>query len=389
MDRALQTRLASEIFRHMAAGTTDLVPEEMQQPVRLYFDPLHAARERAALFRCLPLVAAHGSELPEPGDFVTCDLAGTPVLIVRQDDRTVGAFTNVCRHRGTPVESEPRGNRRAFVCPFHAWSYERDGRLRGISYPEGFRGVDRSQYGLIALATEERHGFVWVVPAPGAAIDVAAHLGADLDRELSGWTLDRSVCERSARLENATNWKLVMDGFLEDYHLAVLHKKTVGPYFTRNLHRFESFGRHGRLVPVRANISEVRDRPPGEVDLLHRVIIIYVLFPSAVLLWQNDHFEFWTVFPDARDLGRCRITVRLLAPSADVVESERALWDKNWKILLDTVEQEDWVAARGIQAGLETGGQTHFVFGRNEVALQHFHRQLAAAVTKGEGLPCT
>ncbi len=379
MDRALQTRLASEILRHLAAGTTDLAPEEMPQPIRLYYDPENAAAERAALFRTLPLVAAHGSELPAPGDFVTGDLGGTPVLLVRQEDGTVRAFTNVCRHRGTPVEAEARGNRRVFVCPFHAWSYERDGRLRGISYPEGFTGVDRAQYGLSRLAAEERHGFVWVVPTPGTAIDVGAWLGVDLDRELSQWALARCVCERATHFANATNWKLVMDGFLEDYHLAVLHKQTVGPYFARNLHRFDAFGRHGRLVPVRANIAQVRDLPPEQVDLLHRVIVIYVLFPNALLIWQNDHFEFWTVFPDPKDVGRCRVTARLLAPSAEVVESERALWDRNWKILMDTVEREDWAAARGIQAGLERGGQTHFLFGRNEIALQHFHRQLAAA----------
>lgn len=380
MDQALRTRLVGEILQHLAAHTTDLTPAEMRQPASAYFDPDYAARERNALFRSVPLLFAHGSELASAGDFVTGELVGTPVLAVRQDDGSVKAFSNVCRHRGACLEGEPRGNRRAFTCPFHAWSYGRDGRLATIRFPEGFCNTDKAERGLIALPAEERHGFVWVVPTPGGEIDVAAHLGPELDAEFTGWKLDEAPCERTANFTGSTNWKLVVDGFLEDYHLPVLHRQTIGAYFTPNLHRFDAYGRHGRLVPVRANIDKVKHLPAAQIDLLSHAIVLYVIFPNAILVWQNDHFEVWTVLPDAKDPARCSMTARLLAPNQESLVRDKPLWDKNWKILLDTVEQEDWHTARGIQAGLAGSGQSDFIFGRNEPALQHFHRMLAATV---------
>ena len=379
MDPKLNTALVREILRHLEAKTTDLAPEVMLQPVSLYRDPEHAAKEREILFRSLPLVIAHSSELARAGDFVTADVAGVPVLLVRQAGGSVKAFVNVCRHRGARLECEGRGNRRGFNCSFHGWSYDLDGRLGAINFPEGFTGIDPAERGLMELPAEERHGFVWVVADGRRKIDVAGFLGAELDRELADWNLERAVAERSAEFESETNWKLVMDGFLEDYHLPILHRKTVGPYFKRNLHLFHGYERHGRFIAPHTNIVEAETRAPEEVDLRQHALVIYVLVPNSVLIWQIDHFEFWTVRPDAKAVDRCRTSVRYLIPSADLVERERARWDKNWKIIMDTVKQEDWPNAAGIQAGLET--QETFVFGRNEPALQHFHRSLARALS--------
>ncbi|MBX9946342.1 MAG: Rieske 2Fe-2S domain-containing protein [Reyranella sp.] len=379
MNRTMQTEIAAKLFTHMAAKSTDLAPEEMYQPTEAYIDPAQAAREREALFRKLPLIVCHASELPQPHDFVTADLVGVPVLIVRQPDGSIRAFTNVCRHRGSRLVTAERGNARLFVCPFHAWTYEGNGALRNIAYPDGFCGVDRQERGLIALPVEQRHGLVWVVPTPGAAIDVAAHLGAAFDAELAGWKIDNAAYERSQSFELPINWKLVMDGFMEDYHLTVLHKSTIGPYMLPNIHEYSAFRSHSRLVAARASMNKLAGQDPKSVDLLPSAIFIYSVFPGTILVWQADHFELWTILPHATDPRRATATARLLAPTADTVEAERALWDKNWKILMDTVQEEDWAAARDIQESIGGGGQSHFVFGRNEPALQHFHREVARA----------
>jgi phenylpropionate dioxygenase-like ring-hydroxylating dioxygenase large terminal subunit len=375
MDRSLNAALVREVFRHLEAKTTDLASDVMLQPVSLYRDAEHAAKERELLFRSLPLAVAHASELARPGDFRTVDAAGVPILVVRQADGSAKAFVNVCRHRGARLECEAHGNRRGFDCSFHGWSYELDGRLGAINFPQGFPGVDPSERSLLELPAEERHGLVWVVPNARGRIDVAAFLGAELDCELADWNLDRAVVERFAEFETRSNWKLVMDGFLEDYHLPILHRRTVGPYFKRNLHLFRGYQHHGRLVAVRAKIGEAQKLPAEEVDLRRHALVIYVLVPNSVLIWQIDHFQLWTIYPHPKEVDRCRTSVRFLIPSAEQVERERELWEKNWKIIADTVNEEDWPNSEGIQAGLET--QETFVFGRNEPALQHFHRSLA------------
>lgn len=377
MDRALQTAVATRLVQHYRAGTQDLAPTEMAQPIGHYRDPAYTERERERLLRVMPVVAAHASELPEPGDFVTDTIVGTPVLVVRQPDRSVKAFVNICRHRGTQLEWEASGNRRLFSCAYHAWSYERDGALRTIPLQQdGFPCTDRGEFGLIELPAEERHGIVWVVLTPGAGIDVAAHLGAELDAELGSWGLEHAVQERIDRFDNDFNWKFTIDGFLEGYHLRYLHAKTIGAYFvTPDLALFDQWGVHTRMTLTRKAFEAVADRAPEEIELRTVSIPVYVLFPATVLVWQNDHWELWTSFPDPTDHTRSIARARLMAPTPDSVESERALWDKNWRILMDTVEQEDWRAAAYTQRGL-AAAPAELVFGRNEPCLQHFHRTI-------------
>ncbi len=378
MDRALQTAVASRLSRHYQAGTQDLAPAEMTQPTAHYRDPVYTERERDRLLRVMPLVVAHGSELPDPGDFITDTIMGTPVVVVRQSDHSVKAFVNLCRHRGTQLEWDPKGNRRLFRCAYHAWTYERDGALRTIPLQQqGFPCTERGELGLIELPTEERHGIVWVVLTPGASIDVAGHLGAELDAELASWGLHNAVQERIERFDNDFNWKFTIDGFLEGYHLRYLHAKTIGAYFvTPDLALFDQWGVHTRMTLTRKSFEVVADREPDQIDLRTVSIPVYVLFPATVLVWQNDHWELWTSFPHPTDHTRSIARARLMAPSRDCLEAERALWDKNWRILMDTVEQEDWRAASYIQRGL-AAAPAELLFGRNEPCLQHFHRTIA------------
>ncbi len=322
MDRTLQTEILRKLFSHLAAGTTDLAPEEMYQPVSVYTDTQHAARERDTLVKHMPLVACLSTELPKANDFVTVDLVGTPALIVRQTYGCLKAFANVCRHRGSKVETAACGNRKLFVCPFHAWSYDGEGSLRNMPFPQGFSGMDRAARGLTALPVEERHGMIWVVPTPGAKLDVATHLGKSLDAELTSWGLGGYVFERQQKFDVPVNWKLLVDGFLEDYHLPILHKATIGPYFQPNLHTFRSHGVNGCMVAARANITKLTQKTPDAVDLSLCSAIVSSLFPASVLVWQNDHFELWTFLPDRHDPLRSHVTAWLMAPSAETAREQ-------------------------------------------------------------------
>jgi phenylpropionate dioxygenase-like ring-hydroxylating dioxygenase large terminal subunit len=347
---------------------------EYRNPVRVYADAAHLAAEQAVL-RNAPLVVAHESEVANPGDFATNSLSATPVLVVRQADGSVKAFVNLCRHRGSQVVMEPSGCERRFTCPYHAWSYKLDGSLGAIPNDDGFPSLDRSAMGLIPLACEVRHGLVWVMTDPAASIDVATFLGADLDDELSSWGLDGYRVERATTIGEDANWKLIVDGFLETYHLRFLHSATVGPYIWSNLGPFRAFGPHGRMAFVRSRYDASAD--DASQQFLRNVGAVYQIFPNTVLVWQSTHFERWTIFPHPTDPARSVTYVSLLAPAGQ--QDDGGMWDKNWKILLSTVQDEDWPVARATQAGFAAGAVREFVFGRNEPALQHFHQSLAAA----------
>lgn len=380
MDRNVQRGLAERLVSHFRAGTQDLAESELLLPTDRYRDPAWTAAERE-MIRRLPVVAAHGSELPEPGDFVTDELLGTPVLLVRQSDGGVKGFVNVCRHRATQVEWERCGNRRLFSCPYHAWTYERNGELRNVPVGStGFAGVDTADYGLIELPTEERHGMVWVVLTPGADIDVAAHLGAALDADLAAWDLSGVVQERVERFDNPFNWKYTIDGFLEGYHVRFLHARSIGRYFVSDVNIFDQWGPHCRTMPPRTSFGAVAEGPVEDIPLPEVTFPIYILFPATVLVWQHDHWELWTSLPDAVDATRSVTRVRLLVSTGAAAVQDQALWDKNWKILMDTIAAEDWRAAELAQRAL-TSAPPHLVFGRNEPALQHFHRAIEERCT--------
>lgn len=390
MDTATQATLAGRLFAHLDRGTTDYAAAEMHLPTRVYFDADHGARERAAVFATHPLVAAHSSELAAPGDFVTTDLAGTPVLIVRQADGGVQAFINVCRHRGARVVCVERGNERVFSCRYHGWAYNRDGSLRSIPYDDGFCNLDRADYPLVRLPAGERHGLVWVVPSPcsggDADLDLAAFLGAELDAELAGYRVESFVLHRTETYTQPINWKLIADGFLDAYHLKFLHPKTVSPLFHTNVHLWDSFEPHARLITPRKSIDGVRQRPPEEIDLLRHVIVGYHLMPNTILVVEPAHYEAWTIMPDASDPAISHTTIRFLIPTKPQTDADAALWEKNWTILMGAVQNEDWWAAGTIQASLRPTGVTELVLGRNESSVQHLHRYLAAVIA-GETAP--
>src|SRR5206468_10095005 len=156
MQRELQHQLVRRVLAHLEHRTTDHDGHATAQPVSAYVDPARYERERVPLFRRLPLLVGHASQLAEPGDFLTHDASGVPLLIVRDNIGTVRAFLNVCRHRGTRVEAAACGAKKAFVCPYHAWSYGRDGALLSMPHSIGFAGIERD--GLVEVPCAELAG---------------------------------------------------------------------------------------------------------------------------------------------------------------------------------------------------------------------------------------
>ena len=296
------------------------------------------------------------------------------------------AMLNICTHRGTRLCAHGEGSRRAFVCPYHAWTFKTDGSLRGIPRPEAFPNIDKDQFGLQQLPCEERHGFIWVVASPGASIDIAAYLGA-LDAELDSYKPSEQVLEREAFMQEDINWKFVLDGFLEVYHFPALHAKSIAPYFHGNHSPFHAFGPHGRMVGVRASFDKLRGQPKAHLEtmeLIKHFAVNYMIFPNTVLVWQGDHFECWTSFPAERP-DKCMAHVQLVTTKDQAKPEMKDKWSRNWKILIDTVVNEDWAVSKGIQNSIHAVPANRIVFGRNEPGLQHFHGQLAQTI--GEAPP--
>lgn len=366
-------RLTRKLFRHIEGGTTDMMAGLTTFDASQYIDPEVAKLEKARVFAACPIAVAHASQLPQPGDFLTLSMNDHDVLLTRKADGAVGAFVNACRHRGATVVDAPCGSRKSFTCPYHGWTYGNDGALRGIGFPETYGEIDRARNGLTALPVEERHGFVWVIEQPGAAIDVAAFLGAEIDALMGESGLADYACATNEVLELPQNWKIMADGLLDGYHVKFLHGATIGPHMHHNIMAIDVFGRHVFQATPRRRISEIAGREPGSEPLNRYCIFSLVLAPNTQLVIHPHHTEFWTIYQDRAQPTKCRAHLRFLTPTPVKTEQARRILDKNHEILLNAVINEDIPAGNGVQRSAGMSAVTTLQLGRNEVLNQMFH----------------
>ena len=380
MQHATQVALTRRVIDFVDHSTTELAPALFLNPVATYTCPQQAAREAERFFRNAPLFFGLSCELPNPGDFRADDLSGVPVLVVRGKDRALNAFLNVCRHRGAKVASGRGSGKRLFVCPYHAWTYDLDGRLTRIAPAEGFPDVSCEERSLVPIPVAEKHGLIFVQASPGPAIDVDSLLGDDLAAEFAAYGFDSYGHYQTQTLAKDMNWKLVIDTFLETWHVATLHKETVGPIFQPNVNVYDAFGRNGRLIIPRRSLMDSKGRPENTWDLLTHSAIVYTLFPNALLVWQGDHLETWRSFPVNGATDRCIAEAALFTPKPADTDKARRYWDRNMDLLMRTVDAEDFPVCLDIQRGFAANAQTHITFGRNEPALGHYHGCIQQAV---------
>lgn len=170
------------------------------------------------------LLLGRESEMPEPGDWQREDVGPESILMVRQDDKSIKAFYNVCQHRGNRLVSEEKGNVSRFVCKYHSWAFMRNGVLNFAPDAEDFpEGNPCGKVTLAELPCESFAGFIWVNMDPSPEVGLREYLGPIWD----DW--QRYEVEKWKRYVALTtvlpcNWKVVLDNFNESYHVPTVHK---------------------------------------------------------------------------------------------------------------------------------------------------------------------
>jgi phenylpropionate dioxygenase-like ring-hydroxylating dioxygenase large terminal subunit len=354
--------VVQRILDHIDNQTTDLSETTWREPVEHYRSPERFAVERALVLRRVPTPFCPSAALPETGSFVARDAAGVPLFAVRGSDGRVRAFRNVCRHRGTQLV-DGAGCEKAFVCRYHGWTYGLDGALRHVPHEHGFPGLEKSRRGLVPVDAAEQRGVVFVTQdGAGARLDELPPL-IPSERRLFG-TFEREL---------PVNWKIVVEGFLEGYHIRTTHRETFYPVQFDNLNVVETFGRNSRVTfPYRA-INKLRTIPPAERTVDGKLTYVYHLFPNAILATFPAFMALVVLEPLAIDRTKI-ITYTLTA----AVETESAA--KRPSEFVDAGAVEDNAMACAVQRGLATGANEFLEFGRFEGAIGHFHRNLHAAL---------
>jgi len=371
MERETEVGLIEELLGLREAKSHYLDDEIEFNSVDQYQSEAIFQRERDQMFARLPAVAAHVSELPNPGDFVKREIAGRSILVTRDTQGEVHAFLNICRHRGTQLVDDESGCKHRFTCPYHAWSYANTGELVSVPHMDtGFPDLDKARYSLKSLQCEERFGFIWVIATPDVSFDFDAYY-APIAAEAEGLDLaNMAIADEEKKVHNS-NWKILVEGGIESYHFKVAHRKTIGPYFEDNLSSYQMLGDHMRSVLMRSSMHVLRDQPTDQWRLRDHANIIYTFFPTTQLLVQKDHVVWINSRPVSA--GQTELRLATLAPKSRL--AEEAYWQKNHQITSTTLN-EDFVIGESIQNGFASGANDVITFGRFEGALPEFNRTI-------------
>lgn len=375
MSKSQLIEMAKEGLAHAIAGTIEQAQGVVKVPAQNYYDTQRWQIEMDRVFGRLPLMIATSIEIPNPGDYKALDAGDVPVLITRDMEGEIHAFVNSCAHRGAQIMDAGCGSAKRFTCPYHAWSFNHSGELTHIYAPKDFGEINKDSYGLVPLKVLERSGLIWVITNPKTQLDIEKFLSG-YDELLAHFDFGNWYFVDSRRVEGP-NWKIAYDGYLDFYHLPILHRDTFGGD-TSNKALYYDWGPHQHVKSpqtTEANLSELKEKDWPTSFLLSGV---WTIFPHVSIASFGEG-ENWGVlisqlFPGDSPGESYTIQNYLLqkAPTKEEKEAAHAQFD----FLKFVVEQEDYATGLKQQTSLRTGARDHVLFGRNEEGGQNFHRWL-------------
>ncbi len=368
----------------MATHLRSITPESdpldaMSLPGWLYHDSEFFEAEKRAFLRAAPQVVCHESEIAEPGEWRSMEYLGESVIVIRGDDGALRAFANVCRHRGSRLVDGNGGCARVLTCPYHAWSYARDGRLVGVPHRSEYPGLRTEELGLVPVALELWHGFAFVTLEAGAP-SVAEMMAPYADEVALYRFEDLRVIGRVTIRPRSLNWKTIADNYSDGLHIPVGHPG-LSRLFGRN-YRIEANAHADRmegdlLDTPSANLAErayqallpaVDHLPPSH----QRKWLYYKLFPNVAFDIYPDQVDFMQFLPVS---GTETVIREISYAIPDDRREMRAARHLNWRINRQ-VNAEDTELITRVQLGMQSPSYKAGPLGTSEVCLRSFSKRL-------------
>lgn len=346
-------------------------------PSARYVDPDFNRLELDKLWKKTWIYACHSDELPEKGSYLLWKRLGSPILIIRGKDDKVRAFYNTCRHRGGPLVRDDKGRKNLFTCGYHGWSYDHEGNLVGLRDPRDFPDLDKSCLGLIPLRCEN-FGNWHFINADMEAEPLLDYLGP-VAEEMADFQPHTLKLVYRADYEIKCNVKVLLDAFLETYHLKSIHQQTVDRFLDHMGTFIELFPKgHSRMVTPNRR-PEWKD--PGaaglpEIETVSEIArennASYNIYPNIVCPPSPTGLPFVVFWP--KTLNTMTLECLWFSPPW----GEGALPDI-WKTRLANFErilEEDTQFAPQIQESVESDGFKGIALSYQERRIYHWHEEL-------------
>ena len=353
-------------------------------PAWLYTDPEFFGVELKRVIRPSWQIVCHESDIAEAGAYHTLDYLGESVIAVRGGDGAIRAFANVCRHRAMRLVEGPMGCARKLTCPYHAWTYELDGRLTGVPSKSDYPALKLADNGLARFEVEIWHGFVFVRLQPGPFPSVA-NMMAPYEAEISPYRFEdmRALAPVRERTR-AVNWKQVGDNYSDNLHIPVAHggltrlfgksyRIEAQPWVDRMSGELDD-GTGGNFWErfYRAHLP----RAPHLPEEAQRRWLYYKLWPNMAFDIYADQIDFMQWLPLTPTTTVLREMTYAL-PSAD--RTMKLVRYANWRINRVVNAEDTWLIER-VQRGMASARYQAGPIGRSEVCLRSFARKIRALI---------
>ncbi|MEX3015715.1 aromatic ring-hydroxylating oxygenase subunit alpha [Gymnodinialimonas hymeniacidonis] len=324
-------------------------------PPSVYTSDAFLDAELENIFKTSWYCVGRASALANPGDYVTCELAGQPVIVLRDREGALKAYSNVCRHRMSTL-LHGRGNAKTIVCPYHAWTYNLDGSLRGAPAMNGNKAFCKDDYSLPDIACEDWLGWVFISLNPSAH-PVREEL-QEVEDLVKGYDMTNYTETFFEEHLWDTNWKVLAENFMESYHLPVCHAGTIGGLSKldemicppgRNAFNYHTILKDESLRIAMAHPSN--DRLHGDE---RRTTFLLAIYPSLLITLTPGYFWYLSLHPNGPGQVQIRFGGGMSDDYKDDAEAQQNLIDL--KALLDDVNVEDRGCTEKVFRGLSADG---------------------------------
>src|SRR5579859_2991562 len=361
------------IRRIPAHDQAAIVQIEATRPVSIFTGQDRYDREQACVFRRTAVPVMLSTMIAEPGTAIAHDGYGVPMIIARDRQGMVRAFLNACQHKGSKlIEGCDPVKASRLSCPYHAWTYGLDGTLVGVARAETFLNLDKSKRNLVELPSREAGGFIWVMLDRAAEPDfsgVDSRLVEDMDAFGIG---DAHVYGRKTFHLDA-NWKLVLEPFLEGYHVQRLHAGSVGPLFADVPNVVDVLGLNIRQISGKAQFSPTDLDIPGE-NIHKTVTHAYLLFPNTVVVTSPYYISVMFIMPTG--VRKTTVDYYMLTRLAADSDKGEELYKSSYDMIIGVFGGEDFRAAEISQVGLDSGALQDVVYSGMEATIPVYYERL-------------